>query len=237
MGADLNNIVKCQKLTDDHVQFLIYQILRGLKVSVPVPPEWGQLTVRGGSSWWVLHPQRFRSVHRGASVTSLKYCRITFYYCSFTSASLELASVKLPEIFICSYGQSLQNDELWCPLVCRGCEFSISSVLFTCVVALVWQHSWVFLRRGKLEHPPGGTHRHIAAGSFCRQTGASELCGLGWGRAVFSREEMRRWLLGLLHKFCHLILQYIHSADIIHRVSIHSKIVFCSETISFKNEA
>ncbi|XP_051495224.1 mitogen-activated protein kinase 14 isoform X3 [Apus apus] len=31
MGADLNNIVKCQKLTDDHVQFLIYQILRGLK--------------------------------------------------------------------------------------------------------------------------------------------------------------------------------------------------------------
>ncbi|XP_027873493.1 mitogen-activated protein kinase 14A [Xiphophorus couchianus] len=31
MGADLNNIVKCQKLSDDHVQFLIYQILRGLK--------------------------------------------------------------------------------------------------------------------------------------------------------------------------------------------------------------
>lgn len=95
MGADLNNIVKCQKLTDDHVQFLIYQILRGLKVSVPVPPEWGQLTVRGGSSWWVLHPQRFRSVHRGASVTSLKYCRITFYCCSFTSASLELCISKV----------------------------------------------------------------------------------------------------------------------------------------------
>lgn len=35
MGADLNNIVKCQKLTDDHVQFLIYQILRGLKVKLP----------------------------------------------------------------------------------------------------------------------------------------------------------------------------------------------------------
>uniref|UniRef100_A0A8C4QKR4 mitogen-activated protein kinase n=1 Tax=Eptatretus burgeri TaxID=7764 RepID=A0A8C4QKR4_EPTBU len=31
MGADLNNIVKCQKLSDDHVQFLVYQILRGLK--------------------------------------------------------------------------------------------------------------------------------------------------------------------------------------------------------------
>lgn len=31
MGADLNNIVKTQKLTDDHVQFLIYQVLRGLK--------------------------------------------------------------------------------------------------------------------------------------------------------------------------------------------------------------
>jgi len=31
MGADLNNIVKTQALTDDHVQFLVYQILRGLK--------------------------------------------------------------------------------------------------------------------------------------------------------------------------------------------------------------
>jgi hypothetical protein len=34
MGADLNNIIKTQKLTDDHVQFLIYQILRGLKVCI-----------------------------------------------------------------------------------------------------------------------------------------------------------------------------------------------------------
>ena len=32
MGADLSNIVKTQKLTDDHVQFLVYQLLRGLKV-------------------------------------------------------------------------------------------------------------------------------------------------------------------------------------------------------------
>lgn len=32
MGADLNNIVKFQKLSDEHVQFLIYQLLRGLKV-------------------------------------------------------------------------------------------------------------------------------------------------------------------------------------------------------------
>nr|AAN31641.3 p38 mitogen activated protein kinase [Biomphalaria glabrata] len=31
MGADLNNILKTQRLSDDHVQFLIYQILRGLK--------------------------------------------------------------------------------------------------------------------------------------------------------------------------------------------------------------
>ncbi len=31
MGADLNNIVKTQKLSDDHVQFLLYQILRGMK--------------------------------------------------------------------------------------------------------------------------------------------------------------------------------------------------------------
>lgn len=31
MGADLNNIIRTQRLTDDHVQFLIYQMLRGLK--------------------------------------------------------------------------------------------------------------------------------------------------------------------------------------------------------------
>lgn len=32
MGADLNSILKSQQLSDDHVKFLIYQILRGLKV-------------------------------------------------------------------------------------------------------------------------------------------------------------------------------------------------------------
>lgn len=31
MGADLNNIVRTQRLSDEHVQFLVYQILRGLK--------------------------------------------------------------------------------------------------------------------------------------------------------------------------------------------------------------
>lgn len=31
MEADLGNIIKVQKLTDSHVQFLVYQILRGLK--------------------------------------------------------------------------------------------------------------------------------------------------------------------------------------------------------------
>lgn len=31
MGADLNSILKCQQLSDDHVKFLVYQILRGLK--------------------------------------------------------------------------------------------------------------------------------------------------------------------------------------------------------------
>ena len=34
MGADLNNIIKTQKLSDDHVQFLIYQIIRGMKYVV-----------------------------------------------------------------------------------------------------------------------------------------------------------------------------------------------------------
>ena len=31
MGSDLNNIIRQQALTDEHVQFLVYQILRGLK--------------------------------------------------------------------------------------------------------------------------------------------------------------------------------------------------------------
>lgn len=31
MGADLNNIIRTQRLSDDHVKFLVYQILRGLK--------------------------------------------------------------------------------------------------------------------------------------------------------------------------------------------------------------
>ena len=31
MGSDLNNIIKTQSLTDEHVQLLIYQVLRGLK--------------------------------------------------------------------------------------------------------------------------------------------------------------------------------------------------------------
>ena len=36
MGADLSNIIKTQKLTDEHVQFLVYQLLRGLKVLCPL---------------------------------------------------------------------------------------------------------------------------------------------------------------------------------------------------------
>ena len=32
MGSDLHKIVRTQPLTDEHVQFFIYQIVRGLKV-------------------------------------------------------------------------------------------------------------------------------------------------------------------------------------------------------------
>jgi p38 MAP kinase len=31
MGADLNNIIRTQTLSDEHVQFLVYQIIRGMK--------------------------------------------------------------------------------------------------------------------------------------------------------------------------------------------------------------
>lgn len=41
MGADLNNIVKCQALSDEHVQFLVYQLLRGLKVGARRGPAGG----------------------------------------------------------------------------------------------------------------------------------------------------------------------------------------------------
>ena len=34
MEADLNKILKTQRLTDEHIQFFVYQILRGLKVSI-----------------------------------------------------------------------------------------------------------------------------------------------------------------------------------------------------------
>ena len=34
MGSDLHKTVRLQPLTDDHVQFFIYQILRGLKVCI-----------------------------------------------------------------------------------------------------------------------------------------------------------------------------------------------------------
>ena len=36
MGSDLHKIVRTQPLTDEHVQFFIYQIMRGLKVHVLV---------------------------------------------------------------------------------------------------------------------------------------------------------------------------------------------------------
>ena len=37
MQADLNAIIKCQSLSEQHVQFLVYQIVRALKVClVPV---------------------------------------------------------------------------------------------------------------------------------------------------------------------------------------------------------
>ena len=59
MGADLNNIIKTQQLSDDHVQFLVYQIVRGMKYvhSAGIIHRWG--------IWflflhiWYEHPQFF----------------------------------------------------------------------------------------------------------------------------------------------------------------------------------
>lgn len=56
MGADLNNIVKCQALSDEHVQFLVYQLLRGLKVGhvgsgSPSPPRPLWVGAERGGAW------------------------------------------------------------------------------------------------------------------------------------------------------------------------------------------
>lgn len=38
-----------------------------------------------------------------------------------------------------------------------------------------------------------------------------------------------------VNKICHFALQYIHSADIIHRVSINPEITSCNELMCLKN--
>ena len=45
MGADMNNIIKTQRLSDDHVQFLVYQVLRAMKVIDQ--PELHDVTIQG----------------------------------------------------------------------------------------------------------------------------------------------------------------------------------------------
>lgn len=77
MGADLNNIVKCQKLTDDHVQFLIYQILRGLKV--------GELLVQN------------------IQAASLKHTQMITYYRKRTTYSLILVEYIFTHTVIRTY--------------------------------------------------------------------------------------------------------------------------------------
>ena len=42
MGSDLNNIIRTQRLTDDHVRFLTYQVsFDGLQLKVPGCPDSG----------------------------------------------------------------------------------------------------------------------------------------------------------------------------------------------------
>lgn len=63
MGADLNNIVKCQALSDDHVQFLVYQLLRGLKVGAERERE----AARGPAPDAPPSPPRSTSTRPGSS--------------------------------------------------------------------------------------------------------------------------------------------------------------------------
>lgn len=64
MGADLNNIVKCQALSDEHVQFLVYQLLRGLKVGAEAGGGRGR---RGQNLTPPPSPPRSTSTRRGSS--------------------------------------------------------------------------------------------------------------------------------------------------------------------------
>lgn len=40
MMTDLSVVIRTQTLNNDHIRFLIYQIMRALKVSVLTPPDW-----------------------------------------------------------------------------------------------------------------------------------------------------------------------------------------------------
>lgn len=37
MGTDLGKLMKLERLTEDRVQFLVYQMLKGLKVTAALP--------------------------------------------------------------------------------------------------------------------------------------------------------------------------------------------------------
>lgn len=63
MGADLNNIVKCQALSDEHVQFLVYQLLRGLKVRRWALLALTEVWVRDTERAWAHHGLSSPVVH------------------------------------------------------------------------------------------------------------------------------------------------------------------------------
>ncbi|KAF3815145.1 hypothetical protein GH733_017421 [Mirounga leonina] len=73
MGADLNNIVKCQALSDEHVQFLVYQLLRGLKYihSAGIIHRVGAASGRG-SGLLQARPRCSSSTHNPPALQDLK---------------------------------------------------------------------------------------------------------------------------------------------------------------------
>ena len=73
MGADLNGILKCQQLSDDHVKFLIYQILRGLKVGAVISQK---LTLIYGNVYRdFLHlPFIFQYIHSAGVIHRVRIC-------------------------------------------------------------------------------------------------------------------------------------------------------------------
>ncbi len=58
LPTDLNNVIKTQKLTDDHVVLLVYQLCRGLKVKLLMSGyscDWANTECEFAAIYWIFN--------------------------------------------------------------------------------------------------------------------------------------------------------------------------------------